>query len=64
MKGIQFLIDEQGNKTAVVIDLKKNAELWEDIYDQSLDHGRANEPREPIAAVKTRLQRAKRRSNG
>ena len=28
MRGVQFIVDEQGNKTAVVIDLKKDAELW------------------------------------
>lgn len=33
MQGIQFLIDDQGRKTAVLIDLKEHGELWEDIYD-------------------------------
>ena len=32
VKGIQFLVDERGKKTAVVIDLRKNAELWEDFH--------------------------------
>jgi hypothetical protein len=64
MKGVQFLVDEHGNKTAVVIDLKKNAELWEDIYDRALARDRAKEPRESMEAVKARLNRAKRRSNG
>ena len=36
MKGVQYLIDEKGNKTAVLIDLKKNAELWEDFFDLAL----------------------------
>jgi hypothetical protein len=27
MKGVQFLVDGQGEKTGVLIDLKKNAEL-------------------------------------
>ncbi len=30
MKGVQFVVNAQGEKTAVVIDLKKNSELWED----------------------------------
>ena len=33
MQGIQFLIDDKGHKTAVLIDLKEHGELWEDIYD-------------------------------
>ena len=33
MKGIQYLVDDRGNKTAVQIDLKKNARLWEDFLD-------------------------------
>ena len=36
MKGIQFLVDDQGNKTAVLIDLKKNAKVWEDFCDLAL----------------------------
>ena len=36
VKGVQFLVDEPGKKTAVLIDLRKNAELWEDFYDRAL----------------------------
>lgn len=36
MSGMQFTVDEKGNRTAAVIDLKKNAELWEDFYDRAL----------------------------
>jgi hypothetical protein len=35
MKGVQFVVDEHGNKTAVVINLKHYSELWEDFYDRS-----------------------------
>lgn len=55
MKGIQFLVDEDGEKTAVFIDLKKNPELWEDIFDKTLANSRRNEPRESIETVKRRL---------
>ena len=51
MKGVQFLFDEQGNKTAVLIDLKKNGELWEDFYDRAVAHDREDEPRERLQAV-------------
>jgi hypothetical protein len=30
MKGVQFVIDDKGKKTAVLIDLKKWGKLWED----------------------------------
>ena len=30
MKGIQYLIDENGERNAVVIDLKRYKDLWED----------------------------------
>jgi mRNA interferase RelE/StbE len=33
MSGIQFVVDKEGEKTAVVIDLKRHGKLWEDIYD-------------------------------
>ena len=44
MKGIQFLVDDMGEKKAVLIDLKTHSEVWEDIYDTLLARGRENEP--------------------
>ena len=65
MKGVQFVVDENGNQTAVVIDLKKHSEVWEDFYDRALAQQREGEPRETLAAVKKRLRsRGKRRANG
>jgi hypothetical protein len=58
MSGVQFLIDEAGHKTAVVIDLKRNKALWEDFYDALLASRRAREPRETIAEVRRRLTKA------
>jgi len=63
MKGIQFVTDEMGRKTAVLIDLKKYGELWEDIYDSLLARQRANEPRESIESVKRRLQKQGKLNN-
>jgi hypothetical protein len=57
MSGVQFIVDEHGNKTAVVIALKKNAHLWEDFYDRALAHNREGEPRETLESVKKRLRR-------
>lgn len=55
MKGIQFLVDEHGEKTAVVIDLKDHSELWEDFHDIVLARSRKDEPRESLESVKKRL---------
>lgn len=55
MKGVRFVVDEAGQKTDVIINLKENPELWEDIYDRSLARKRASEPRDSLASVKRRL---------
>ena len=55
MEGIQFLIDEKGNKKAVLIDLDKHGDLWEDFYDRLVYHDRINEPRETLSEVKEKL---------
>ena len=57
MKGIQFVTDERGQKTAVLIDLKKYGELWEDFYDSLIAARRAAEPRESLEEVRRHLQR-------
>ena len=65
MKGVQFLVDEHGKKTAVLIDLKKNAKAWEDFYDLAIARERKDEPREPLQSVMKRLQkRAKSQTDG
>ena len=43
MKGIQFVVDESGNKTAVLIDLQQWGELWEDFYDVLVSKERQEE---------------------
>ncbi len=39
MKGIQFLVDENGSPKSVVIDLKEHAKIWESIYDDMVEEG-------------------------
>jgi len=63
MKGVQFLVDDRGNKSSVLIDLKKNGELWEDFYDRAVAHSREREPRESLESVKARIL-ARRRTHG
>lgn len=57
MKGIQFLVDDTGEKKAVLIDLKKYGDLWEDLYDSILARKRQDEPRESLDVVRQRLRR-------
>ena len=58
VKGVQFLVDNRGKKTGVVIDLREYRELWEDFYDAALARARRKEPRESLAAVRRRLRRS------
>lgn len=56
MEGIQFVTDDKGQKVAVMIDLRKYGELWEDIYDSLTARQRAREPRESLESVKKRVR--------
>jgi len=58
MNDIQYIVDDKGNKRAVIIDLDKCAELWEDFYDALVARRRADEPRESINTVRKHLSRA------
>ena len=65
MKGVQFVVDEHGAKTAVVINLKQCSELWEDFYDSAIAESRKKEPRESLPSVKKKLvAQGKLRSDG
>jgi hypothetical protein len=55
MKGIEFVVDETGDRKAVMIDLAEHGELWEDFYDTLLAKEREQEPRETLAEVKKKL---------
>jgi hypothetical protein len=56
MEGVQFIVDSEGKKTSVVINLKKHGRLWEDVYDNWLAEKRKHEPRETLESVRTRLR--------
>jgi hypothetical protein len=57
MEGIQFVTDDKGKKTAVLIDLKMYGELWEDFYDALIARQRADDPRESLEVVREKLRR-------
>lgn len=55
MKGVQFVVDDEGKQQAVLINLNENRELWEDFFDAAVAESRAEEPREPLSEVKRRI---------
>ena len=57
MEGIQYVTNDKGQKVAVMIDLQKYGEVWEDFYDILTARARAKEPREPLESVKELLKK-------
>ncbi len=57
MQGIQYVTNDKGQRIAVMIDLRRHGELWEDFYDSLTARLRATEPRETLASVKKRLRK-------
>jgi hypothetical protein len=52
MKGVQFVVNEDGDKTAAVIDLKQHSGILEHFFDVAVAKSRRGEPRESLDAVK------------
>ena len=59
MTGIQFVTDDKGRRTAVLIDLKKHGALWEDFWD-----GLVSESRRKEKSIPYREYRANRIKRG
>jgi hypothetical protein len=55
MKGVEFVVDEKGNRKAVVLDLKTHRDVWEDFCDVLRAKERENEPRESLDSVKKKI---------
>ena len=43
MKGVQFVINEEGKKTSVLIDLAEWGDVWKDCYDVMISRSRQDE---------------------
>jgi hypothetical protein len=52
MKGVQFVTDDAGKRTAVLISLAEWGELWEDIYDIMVSESRKREATVPWEELK------------
>lgn len=55
-KGRQYLVDEAGRRTAVVLPIKEYQQMLEDLEDLALMAERRDEPSEPWEVVKARLE--------
>jgi PHD/YefM family antitoxin component YafN of YafNO toxin-antitoxin module len=53
----QYIVDEQGRKTAVVLPIQEYEQLLEDLEDLAIIAERRNEPTEPLEAVLDRLEK-------
>lgn len=62
MQGIQFVTDDKGRKTAVLIDLKKHGAAVQDFWDGLIVESRRREKDIPFEEV--RKARAKRQPSG
>jgi hypothetical protein len=60
MKGIRYVVDNKGRRTAVILDLKIHRELWEDICDVLVAEKRLKEPRIPFAHVEAGLRKRRK----
>jgi hypothetical protein len=62
MTGIQFVTDEKGRRTAVLIDLKRHSAIWKDFWDGLVSESRRKEKGIPYKQYRTaRLKRARPR---
>jgi hypothetical protein len=59
--GIQFVTDEKGRKTAVLIDLKKHNAIWEDFWDGLVSESRRKEKGIPYEEYRAKRLRDNRR---
>ena len=60
LRGVKYLRDASGHRTAVVIDLRRHRLLWEDFADAALAKQRARAPKESLTIVRACLKRAGR----
>lgn len=58
VQGVKYVIGDEGQAEAVIIDLAKHGRLWEDFQDLLVARSRRKEPRESLDDVKARLRKA------
>lgn len=63
MKGIQFVIDDNGAHKAVLIDLEQWGDLWEDFYDVLVSKMRENEEEISWDILKEEVEQARKEND-
>ena len=58
MEGIHFITDDQNNRIAVQIDLRKYGALWEDFYDALIAEQRRDDEKVPIEQLINDLKKS------
>ena len=59
MRGVQYLTDARGRRTAVLIDLRRHKALWEDFWDGLVSESRLEEKSVPYRAYRAARSRSK-----
>jgi PHD/YefM family antitoxin component YafN of YafNO toxin-antitoxin module len=57
MSQAQYVVDDKGRKTAVLLSLKEYQKLLEDLHDLAVIAERKNEDPIPLAEMKRRLKK-------
>jgi hypothetical protein len=60
MRGVKYLYNAKGKRTAVLIDLERSLALWEDLLDVAVARLREKEPTERWTSIRRRLERSGR----
>ena len=55
LKGVQYIVDDKGNRRAIVLDWEEWGELWEDLYDVLVAESRRDEPTIPWNELKAEV---------
>lgn len=61
MEGLSYIVDDRGRKRAVVVDLERHGDLWEDVYDAMIAEAREGEERLDWESVRDGKAGGKRR---
>jgi len=56
MRGVRYLVDENGKRKAVQIDLSAWGRLWEDFQDVLVSESRKHEPGIPWKVLKSEME--------
>jgi len=63
MKGINYIVDEEGRRQSAVIDLNEWGEEWEDIEDTLVTLSRIDEDVIPLEEVTAKLKKTRHSEN-